>query len=421
MSDTSGGRRWFAFLESNTTGTGRQFCAAAAARGMRPVLLARDPDRYPYAAEDRVETLVLDTGDFDAVREACERLASGAGLAGVASSSEYFVAPAARVAAKLGLPAADGDAIARCRRKDAQRDLLAAAGVPSPDHRCVGEIAEALDAAREIGYPVVLKPVSGSGSVGVKLCRDEEETRQWADRLLSRTGDERGTPVPRRLLVEAAVDGPEFSVETFGTDVVTVVGKHIGPEPYFVETGHDVPAAVPEGVRAALADTAVRALAALGLGWGAAHTELRWSASGPVVIEVNPRLAGGMIPAAVKAATGTDLVDAVVARASDGSLPAPGSAAGHAAVRFLMAPGAGRVTAVGGLDEAAAGPGVVLAHATTAAGKTVGITHSFLDRLGYAVATGRDAEEAARRAGAAVRQIRIEMRATEWDEGGGGQ
>ncbi|KOG91052.1 hypothetical protein ADK38_05305, partial [Streptomyces varsoviensis] len=297
MTDTGDGRQWFAFLESNTTGTGRQFCAAAAARGMRPVLLARDPARYPYAAEDRIETLVLDTGDADAVREACERLAAGAGLAGVASSSEYFVAPAARVAAKLGLPAADGDAVARCRRKDAQRGLLAAAGVPSPAYQSVGEVAEAVGAAREIGYPVVLKPVSGSGSVGVRLCRDADETRRWAEELLSRTGDERGTPVPRRLLVEAAVEGPEFSVETFDTDVVAVVGKHLGPEPHFVETGHDVPAAVPEDVRAALADTAVRALAALGLGWGAAHTELRWSASGPVVIEVNPRLAGGMIPA----------------------------------------------------------------------------------------------------------------------------
>ncbi|MEU7041025.1 ATP-grasp domain-containing protein [Streptomyces varsoviensis] len=413
MTDTGDGRQWFAFLESNTTGTGRQFCAAAAARGLRPVLLARDPARYPYAAEDRIETLVLDTGDADAVREACERLAAGAGLAGVASSSEYFVAPAARVAAKLGLPAADGDAVARCRRKDAQRDLLAAAGVPSPAYRSVGEAAEAVGAAREIGYPVVLKPVSGSGSVGVRLCRDADETRRWAEELLSRTGDERGTPVPRRLLVEAAVEGPEFSVETFDTDVVTVVGKHLGPEPHFVETGHDVPAAVPEDVRAALADTAVRALTALGLGWGAAHTELRWSASGPVVIEVNPRLAGGMIPAAVKAATGMDLVDAVIARASAGPLPGTGPAAGHAAVRFLMAPGAGRVTAVGGLDEAAAGPGIILAHATTAAGRTVAITHSFLDRLGCAVAVGRDAEEAAHRARAAVRRMRIEMRVTE--------
>ena len=92
--------RWFAFLESNTTGTGRQFCAAARARGMRPVLLTRDPDRYPYVVEDAVDTLVLDTADLAAVVEACGGLAEGSGLVGIASSSEYFVADAARAAAR---------------------------------------------------------------------------------------------------------------------------------------------------------------------------------------------------------------------------------------------------------------------------------------------------------------------------------
>lgn len=104
---------------------------------------------------------------------------------------------------------------------------------------------EAVRAAEAIGHPVVLKPVSGSGSIGVRLCRDAAETRAWAERLLDRGTDERGNPVTARLLVEAAVRGPEFSVETFDDTVVTVVAKHTGPEPYFVETGHDVPAAGP--------------------------------------------------------------------------------------------------------------------------------------------------------------------------------
>jgi lysylphosphatidylglycerol synthetase-like protein (DUF2156 family) len=42
---------WFALVESNTTGTGRDFAEAARAHGLRPVLLARSPERYPYAAE----------------------------------------------------------------------------------------------------------------------------------------------------------------------------------------------------------------------------------------------------------------------------------------------------------------------------------------------------------------------------------
>ncbi|MFH9728532.1 ATP-grasp domain-containing protein [Streptomyces sp. NPDC017254] len=406
---------WFAFLESNTTGTGREFCAAARARGLRPVLLTRDPDRYPYVAEDGIDTQVLDSADPVAVLDRCAGLAdSAAGLAGVASSSEYFVAAAARVAAKLGLPAADGDAVARCRDKQRQRELLAAGGVPVPAFASATAPDEAVRVAEAIGHPVVLKPVSGSGSIGVRLCRDAAETRAWAERLLDRGTDERGNPVTARLLVEAAVRGPEFSVETFDDTVVTVVAKHTGPEPYFVETGHDIPAPVPAADTEALGAVALRALSALGLGWGAAHTELRLTDTGPVIIEVNPRLAGGMIPVAVRAALGTDLVDAVVARAA--GLPPRASTedgrtdrGGHAAIRFLPAAREGRVTAVDGLADALTAPGVAAATVATAPGRTVGITHSFQDRLACVVATGADAAQAAQRAAAAARLIRIEL------------
>lgn len=67
---------WFAFLESNTTGTGREFCAAARARGLRPVLLTRDPDRYPYVVEDGIDTQVLDSADPVAVLDRCAELAA---------------------------------------------------------------------------------------------------------------------------------------------------------------------------------------------------------------------------------------------------------------------------------------------------------------------------------------------------------
>ena len=401
---------WFALLESNTTGTGREFCARARARGMRPVLLTRDPGRYPYAAQDRVGTRVLDTRDLTAVLDACAALDADGGLAGIASSSEYFVPDAARAAAALGLPAADGEALARCRAKDLQREALAAGGLPVPAFRAVETVPDAVRAADAIGHPVVLKPTTGSGSVGVRLCRDREETRLWADELLGRATDERGNPVPGRILVESAVTGAEFSVETFDGAVVTVVAKHLGPQPYFVETGHDIPAPVPEQVTTALADTALRALAALGLGWGAAHTELRLSHGRPVVIEVNPRLAGGMIPVAVRAGSvptwWTRSSPAPPAQPLEpsrafepnepppvvGPVPGPHGAAGtsgahsasgarHAAVRFLRTEEEGRVAAVDGLADARAVPGIVIVAADTAEGATVRLTHSFQDRL----------------------------------------
>ena len=52
-------------VESNTTGSGRLFCAAARRLGLRPVVLARDPGRYPYLIEDRVESRVEELVDAE--------------------------------------------------------------------------------------------------------------------------------------------------------------------------------------------------------------------------------------------------------------------------------------------------------------------------------------------------------------------
>jgi argininosuccinate lyase len=168
--------RWFVLVESNTTGSGRLFCRAAVRAGLRPVLLARDPDRYPYVPADRIESRVVDTGSGPSVLAACTELdAAGGAVAGVTSSSEYFVGTAGEVARTLGLPHPDPAAIRDCRDKATQRSRLAAAGLPGPAFAAARSRDEAAAAAARIGFPVVVKPAAGSGSIGVRRCADPAE------------------------------------------------------------------------------------------------------------------------------------------------------------------------------------------------------------------------------------------------------
>src|SRR5262245_11787525 len=110
---------WFVLVESNTTGSGRLFCVRGRELGLRPILLARDPARYPYVAEDGIDHRVVDTTDLAAVRAACDSL--GGRIAGVASSSEYSIATASEIARGLGLPHSDPAAVRHCRDKFRQR------------------------------------------------------------------------------------------------------------------------------------------------------------------------------------------------------------------------------------------------------------------------------------------------------------
>jgi biotin carboxylase len=392
-----------ALLESNTTGTGRLFARAAAELGHQPVLLCADPARYPYAAEDGLHTEVLDTSDVDAVLAACRRFGD---VVGVTSSSEYFIAPAAAVAASLGLPGPDADAITRCRDKETQRELLASTHVPVPRFAAASTVDDAVKVADDIGFPVVVKPVAGSGSVGVRLCRDSDEVRDHAAALLAETVNERGIPVPARLLVEGLAVGPEYSAEVFSGRVVGVVRKHLGPPPSFVEVGHDFPVAA-DHVEACARD----AVEALGLRFGPAHVELRVTAGGPVVIEVNPRLAGGNIPELVRHACGVDLVTEAV-RAVTGGLPhLDHTRRRHAAIRFLLPPRSGTLERVLGTEEAVAVEGVVDVRVAASPGSPVSLRGDFRDRIGHVLACADSPEAAQQAADEALGRLTVEVAA----------
>src|SRR5580765_8016232 len=73
------------------------------------------------------------------------------------------------------------------------RDLLAAAGIPFADARRVRSLAEARAAARELGYPVVLKAASllhksDAGGVALGL-RDEKELGEAFSKMTTLGGD----------------------------------------------------------------------------------------------------------------------------------------------------------------------------------------------------------------------------------------
>jgi len=383
-----------AFIESNTSGTGRLFARVSAENGVQPILLTADAARYPYVVQDQVEVLQVNTQDEEAILSTCRRLNAERGIAGVTSSSEYFVAAAAKIAAQLGLPAPQSEAIAACRDKHMQRLRLAAEGIGSPLFRLVTSTDEAITAAEEIGFPVVLKPVYGSGSIGVKLCDNAAAVAAHAGELLAQRENERGQPIPQRILVEELVMGQEYSVETFNMVAIGVTRKYLGSLPAFVEVGHDYPAVLNVELERGISQFALRALEVLGLGWGPAHVEIRVTEDGPKVIEVNPRLAGGFIPELVRLASGVDLISATVRQVIGREPFLTPQRNQYASIRFIVAQREGRLEAINGLEKARRVPGVIRVETYNGNG-LARLRGDFRDRLGHVIAVA-ETNEAAR-------------------------
>ncbi|MFH9584563.1 ATP-grasp domain-containing protein [Streptomyces luteogriseus] len=299
--------------------------------------------------------ITADTNDIEALLPEVERLHAVLGFDGVVTSCDYYLPAVARIAGRLGLPGPGPEAVGDACRKDSTRRVLDDAGVPGPRFAVREEWADIARAARDIGYPLVVKPVDLCAGMYVRRVDDEAELAA-ACRALSgfpvNARGQRRTPV---VLLEELLDGPEVSVETVSyagaVHVVGVTDKSVGGAPAFVETGHMFPAALTSADAEAAEQTALAALKALGLTDGVvAHTEIKLTSAGPRVVEVNPRPAGNRITELVRHVTGIDLaaafVDVALGRAPD--LRRTDTGLRSAAIGFLVPGVSGTLEALDG-------------------------------------------------------------------------
>ncbi|GEB49311.1 MULTISPECIES: pyridoxal-phosphate dependent enzyme [Streptomyces] len=408
-------RQVLVFLESNTTGTGMLALRTATRLGFAPVLVARDPGRYAGLDDAGCTTVTCDTEDDTAVRDAVRAAAAGRTVAGTTTTSDFYLEHTARLSRALDVPGHAPRTAAACRNKALTRAALRDAGVPQPAYAVAADTADIPGAVARVGAPCVVKPADGSGSQDVRWCPDQATAVAHAARVLAVTENVRGQRSAGRVLVEEFVDGPEYSVEMFCTGgkavCVGVTGRTTTPLPHFVETGHLFPASLPAARQAELAEAARQALKTVGFEYGPAHVETRLTAVGPVVIEINGRLAGGMIPELVRAATGIDLLEQQVRAAAGLPVHLEAHRARHAGLRFLTAPEAGRLVAVTGTAAAERVPGVLAVVVTGAPGRAVRPPRDAYDRLGHVIAAGDTEREVETALATAAALLRVETTA----------
>jgi len=206
----------------------------AKAKGYRVYAADADPNAAHAGSVD--EFLHIDLKDKEALAGAAAGIS---GLAGVFTAGTDFSASVAYVAERLGLPGIPYEAALDASDKARMRSRLREAGVPVPDYAFGGSGDDPAALAEAVGsWPVVVKPVDNMGGRGCRLARSVSELRDaWADAAAhSRSG---------RAIVEAYLDGPEFSLDAVVRDgrvaLRGVADRVVVFEPYFVEMGHTMP------------------------------------------------------------------------------------------------------------------------------------------------------------------------------------
>lgn len=120
---------------------------------------------------------------------------------------EAHVLTAAKVRERTAIPGTSSEAVLRCRDKVVMKSFLKEHGIPSAAHEGIETAAQARAFAKDIGFPVILKPRDGAGAGGVWRADDPADL----ERVLAEIGmDQRPVPVA----IEEFVVGHEGFYDT---------------------------------------------------------------------------------------------------------------------------------------------------------------------------------------------------------------
>ncbi|WP_433236118.1 ATP-grasp domain-containing protein [Streptosporangium sp. CA-135522] len=365
------------------------------------VVYIQHPDQYDRAHWPYVDqALLVDYTDTARLLPLVRSLYQAYPFDDVVSLTELGVRPAAQIDQMLGLGGNSPATVDLLLDKWRMRQHLNALGV-SPAAAAVGETEQDLrDFVRAHGLPMIVKPTSEAGSLGVFAVRDVAELDSIPARfraLGARFADELAGDLDR-FLMEEYLEGLEISVETLSFDgrhvVIAVTDKLLGG-PGFVEVGHSTPSRQPSPLLHQVEQLVATFLDAVGLRHGPAHTEVMLTGRGPVIIESHNRIGGDRINELTDVAYGVDM-DRYALGSRLGMVEplrrSPRPRAG-AAIRFLTPP-PGRVVEVTGADTVTADPALVELEISVKPGDEVSPLTWSEDRVGHIMARGETADEA---------------------------
>jgi biotin carboxylase len=315
--------------------------------------------------------LTLPFADPAAAAKEVRRFSERRPLDAVVPVDDLTTVVAAEICRDLGLRSNPIGAVSATRNKLRMRQRLAGSGVPGPAFTAFGIDEDPRLAARQVGYPSVLKPLVLAASRGVIRADDEEQFvaafRRIAAILRSPDVTELGEGTGQ-ILVEDFVPGVEVALEGLlegGTLHTLALFDKPDPldGPFFEETIYVTPSRLPESAQAAIREATARAAKTLGLTEGPVHAELRVSRDQPGrdvawIIEIAARSIGGLCSRTLRFGTGMSLEQIILRQALGlpiASLARDGRAA---AVMMIPIPRGGIFEEVEGLEAARAVPSI---------------------------------------------------------------
>lgn len=236
----------------------------------------------------------------------------------VIAGTETGVILADNLASALSLPCNDPTTSHLRRNKYAMNEALKQNSIPSVEQHCCSSSEEAIAWAESYGYwPVVAKPLDSAGTDNVYFCYSSTEVEQACFNILGHVN--RMGSTNNQVLMQECLHGQQYFI-----NAVSINGTHLFTE-FWKDTKLQIDGAsmicdreelLPfdgaeqEQIKSYMS----RVLDCLGVKEGASHSELMFTARGPILIESAARMQGTILHEALIAAIGDSHVTTTVER-----------------------------------------------------------------------------------------------------------
>ncbi len=333
------------------------------------------------------------------------------GVMTIANDVPYTVA---MVAQALGLPgiALEGARVASDKLLMKERFRLH--GVACPEFTAIDSLEElrAHIAAAEGGRHV-LKPLDGRGARGV-LMVDGDSDLEWCFNESMRWGSR------SQLLLERYIPGMQLSTESFLQDGCCYTAGITERNycrlqqfaPYFIEDGGTMPVELNSLQKEEIDRLVLAGAAAMGIDSGVIKGDLVVGPDGEMqIIELAARLSGGWFASdQIPAATGVDLIDAVISHALGETVAVEKLTPQYdraVAIRYWF-PLPGRVVSIRGEAQLSQLKSVLKYGLFRREGELQPVVRTHPDRFGYVITTAADREHAVAEVERALATVEVE-------------
>ena len=336
---------------------------------------------------------------------------------------------AAFLAQAFSLPFSSPAAVNVSRNKYFSKCLWKKAGLPCPEAQLVRRPSDAIRFIRASGRPVVLKPLTGSGSELVFLCRDDEDCLHAFHSLLSKLGTSRNRRMyedqfqrlerseHRAFVVEEMLEGEEYScdftLDDKGLEIIRISKKISARNQTFgTVMAYILPGELPPDIDLnAFRIQARDAARALGLRRAICMLDFVVMSGEARMIEMTPRPGGDCLPSLERLSSGFDMLGYALDFAEGKKSAVPPSGIWQRLVGLhLLAKEPGIVRAID-IQNLRSDPRVLESHLTTGSGHRVIMPPEDYGsrRLGYAIFKPSTAEKAEEECLDLLDKVTVEM------------